>query len=278
MIDPAFVRDHLDEVRAAFRNRGLDADADLEQLATLETRRRRLIPEIEGLKREQNAAGDEVARAKRQGQDATPLFAASKARGQQIRQLEIQLDQTEHQRTALLLTLPNLPHASVPVGRSAADNKEVRRHGEPPVFDFEPKPHVDLGLDARHSRLRAGHAHERRALRGADGRRARGWRERSSTSCSTCTRASTATPRWSRRSSSTRQRCAARATCPKFEQDLLQDRRRLGPLSHSDGRGAADQPAPRGDSRRPSAAAALHRLHAVLPQRSRHRTARTCAG
>ncbi len=146
MIDPAFVRDHLDEVRAAFRNRGLDADADLEQLATLETRRRRLIPEIEGLKREQNAAGDEVARAKRQGQDATPLFAASKARGQQIRQLEIQLDQTEHQRTALLLTLPNLPHASVPVGRTAADNQEVRRHGEPPVFDFDPKPHWDLGV------------------------------------------------------------------------------------------------------------------------------------
>ena len=91
--------------------------------------------------------GDEVARAKRQGQDATPLFAASKARAQQIRQLEIQLDQTEHQRTALLLTLPNLPHASVPVGRSAQDNTEVRRYGEPPVFDFEPKHHVDLGLD-----------------------------------------------------------------------------------------------------------------------------------
>ncbi len=145
MIDPAFVRDHLDEVRAAFKNRGLDADSDLEQLATLETRRRRLIPEIEGLKREQNAAGDEVARAKRQGQDATPLFAASKARGQHIRQLEIQLDQTEHQRTALLLTLPNLPHASVPVGRTAEDNQEVRRHGEPPVFDFDPKPHWDLG-------------------------------------------------------------------------------------------------------------------------------------
>jgi seryl-tRNA synthetase len=146
MIDPAFVRDHLDEVRTAFRNRGLDADSDLEQLATLETRRRRLIPEIEGLKREQNAAGDEVARAKRQGQDATPLFAASKARGQQIRQLEIQLDQTEHQRSALLLTLPNVPHPSVPVGRTAADNKEVRRHGEPRAFDFDPKPHWDLGV------------------------------------------------------------------------------------------------------------------------------------
>ena len=145
MIDPAFVREHLEEVRAAFRNRGLEADADLEQLATLETRRRRLIPEIEGLKREQNTAGDEVARAKRQGHDATPLFAASKARAQQIRQLEIQLDQTEHQRTTLLLALPNLPHASVPVGRTAEDNQLVRRHGEPPAFDFDPRPHWEIG-------------------------------------------------------------------------------------------------------------------------------------
>ncbi len=145
MIDPAFVRDHLDEVRAAFKNRGLEADADLEQLATLESRRRRLIPEMEGLKREQNTAGDEVARAKRQRVDATPLFAATKMRAQQIRQLEIQLEQTEHQRTALLLTLPNLPHASVPVGRTAEDNQLVRRHGEPPAFDFVPRPHWEIG-------------------------------------------------------------------------------------------------------------------------------------
>ena len=127
MIDPAYVRDHLDEIRAAYKNRGLAVDAELEQLATLETRRRRLIPEVEGLKREQNAAGDEVARAKRQGKDASGIFAANKARAQQIRQLEIQVDQVEQQRSALLMTLPNLPHASVPIGASADDNAEVRR-------------------------------------------------------------------------------------------------------------------------------------------------------
>jgi seryl-tRNA synthetase len=145
MIDPIYARDHLEEVRTAYRNRGMDADSELEHLATLEARRRRLIPEMEGLKREQNAAGDEVARAKRQGIDATPLFAASKARAQQIRQLEVQLEQTESQRSLLLLTLPNLPHASVPVGRSAEDNQEVRRHGEPRSFDFDPKPHWEIG-------------------------------------------------------------------------------------------------------------------------------------
>src|ERR671918_240493 len=102
MLDPALVRDHTDDVRAGLRNRGLQPDAEIEQLVTLETRRRRLIPELEGLKRDQNAAGDEVARAKRQGLDASPVFAANKARAVQIRQLEIQVDQVEHQRTALL--------------------------------------------------------------------------------------------------------------------------------------------------------------------------------
>jgi seryl-tRNA synthetase len=145
MLDAAFVRDHMEDVRTGLRNRGLNPDAELEQLATLEARRRRLIPEIEGLKREQNAAGDEVARAKRQGKDASDIFAANKARAQQIRQLEIQLDQVEQQRAALLMTIPNLPHASVPVGASAEDNKEVRRCGEPRAFDFEPRAHWDLG-------------------------------------------------------------------------------------------------------------------------------------
>ncbi|PYR91588.1 MAG: serine--tRNA ligase [Acidobacteria bacterium] len=145
MLDPAYVRDHLEEVRTGLRNRGLQPDAELEQIAAVEAQRRRLIPELEGLKREQNAAGDEVARAKRQGQDASSIFVANKARGQQIKQLEVQLEQIEVRRASLLMTVPNLPHASVPIGASAEDNTEVRRHGEPRRFDFEPRPHWDVG-------------------------------------------------------------------------------------------------------------------------------------
>ena len=145
MLDPAFVRDNLDAVRQGLANRGLDAYKELEHLATLETRRRRAIPEVEALKRQQNTSGDEIARAKRQGKDATPIVAAGKLRAQQIKQLEIELDSIEHQREVILLALPNLPHASVPVGTNAADNPEVRRHGNPPAFDFEPRAHWDLG-------------------------------------------------------------------------------------------------------------------------------------
>ncbi len=145
MLDPNFVREHAEDVRTGLRNRGLDADKELEALAVLEARRRRLIPETEGLKRDQNASGDEVARAKRQGKDASAIFEANRARAQKIKQLSVELDQVEAQRAQLLLTFPNLPHASVPVGKSSADNVEVRRHGTPRAFDFEPQAHWDLG-------------------------------------------------------------------------------------------------------------------------------------
>ena len=147
MLDAGFVREHIDVVRQGLQNRGLQPDADLDQVAELESRRRKLIPEIEGLKREQNAAAEEVAKAKRQGQDLSSIFAANKARGQRIKTLEVQLTEVEQQRASLLMTLPNLPHASVPIGRNADDNVEVRRHGDPRAFDFAPKAHWDLGPD-----------------------------------------------------------------------------------------------------------------------------------
>src|SRR5918996_4220984 len=145
MLDPVLLRDHFDIVRGGLQKRGVDLDSELEDLAALETRRRRLIPEIEGLKREQNTSGDEVARAKRQGLEVSKIQQASRERAQQIKQLGIELDAVEHRRNRGLLTIPNLPHESVPEGRSAADNKEVRRHGEPRAFTFTPQAHWDLG-------------------------------------------------------------------------------------------------------------------------------------
>jgi seryl-tRNA synthetase len=145
MIDPAYLRDDLDVVRAAMQRRGVDLDAELDELAALEARRRRLLPEIEGLKREQNTAGDEVARAKRQGLDATKIQEASRARNQQIKQLGTELETIEQRRNRGLLTIPNLPHESVPVGKTSAENVEVRRQGTPPELGFAPQAHWDLG-------------------------------------------------------------------------------------------------------------------------------------
>jgi seryl-tRNA synthetase len=145
MLDPAYVRDHVEEVRTGLHNRGLDPAAILDPFASLDAKRRELIPRVEGLKREQNTSGEEVARAKKQGLDPSGIFAANKARGQQIKELEAALDAVELQRADLLMTVPNLPHSSVPIGRTAEENVEVRRHGEPRTLDFEPKPHWDLG-------------------------------------------------------------------------------------------------------------------------------------
>src|ERR1700704_4284008 len=143
MLDPSYIRDHIEEVRTGLLHRGLEPDKVqkvLEEIATLETARRRLIPELEALKRQQNTSGDEIARAKRQGHDTAPVQEANRARAQQIKQLGFQADSVDHQRSVAGMNLPTLPHQSVPVAKTAADNVEVRRVGEPRVFDFIPVP------------------------------------------------------------------------------------------------------------------------------------------
>ncbi len=145
MIDPVLLRDNFEAVRTALLNRGVDLGAELEELVSLEAQRRRLLPELEGLKREQNTSGDEVARAKRQGLDTTTIQDASRARAQQIKQLGAELETLEQRRSRGLMTIPNVPHTTVPIGKSAADNVEVRRVGAPRPMDFEAQAHWDLG-------------------------------------------------------------------------------------------------------------------------------------
>jgi seryl-tRNA synthetase len=147
MLDPAFVRDHADIIRQRLAQRGARMDAELDALAALDAERKTLIPAVEDLKRQQNASAGEVARAKKAGEDASHLFAANKARGQEIKQLEVTLEELEQRRQKILLTIPNLPHETVPVGASAEDNVEVRRWGTPRMFDFTPKAHGDIGVE-----------------------------------------------------------------------------------------------------------------------------------
>ena len=145
MVDPTLLRDNIATLRTALQNRGVDLRTELEELTTLEAQRRRLLPELEGLKREQNAAGEEAARAKREGRDMTPIQEASRQRAQRIKQMDVELESIEERRNLGLLTIPNVPHSSVPVGKSAADNAEVRKHGEPKTPGFAAQAHWDLG-------------------------------------------------------------------------------------------------------------------------------------
>jgi seryl-tRNA synthetase len=177
MFDAALIRDQLPFVEARLRARGMDPSQELAELSSLDAERRRLIPIVETLKRESNAAAESVARAKREGRDPSEIFAANKERAQQIRAHEATLAGIETRREALLMTLPNLPHASVPEGKSAEDNLEVRRWGTPPAFAFDAKPHWELGaalgiLDFERAARMAGARFS--VLSGAGARLARG--------------------------------------------------------------------------------------------------------
>jgi seryl-tRNA synthetase len=145
MLDPALVRAHRDEVLRRLQTRGGDFTADLDGFEGLEEQRRKLLQRAELLKREQNSASEAVARGKREGRDVDDLIQANKLRAAEIKTVEAELADVEARRDHVLLRLPNLPHATVPVGTSSSDNVEVRRFGQPREFSFEPKPHWELG-------------------------------------------------------------------------------------------------------------------------------------
>src|SRR5258705_10757588 len=107
MIDPAYLRENLQTVRAALANRGVDMTRELEELAALETRRRRLLPELEGLKREQNTAGEEGGGAKRQGLDKAKIQEARRQRAQGNKQKGVELDLIEKGGDNGLPVIPN---------------------------------------------------------------------------------------------------------------------------------------------------------------------------
>src|SRR5258708_16016442 len=134
MLDPSYIRDHMEEVRTGLRNRGLNPDKTLEEIATLETARRRLIPEIEGLKRQQNASGDDFARAKRQGKDTTQIQDRNKQPAVQIKHMGVQLDSIENQRSPAVPNLPNLPHPRVPLRQAPPHTLQTRPHATAPAF------------------------------------------------------------------------------------------------------------------------------------------------
>src|SRR6188768_54447 len=146
MLDPALFRDDFAATRQRLLTRGPGLEPALAALAELDQARRQILPRVESLKFERNQAGEAIARAKRAGEDATALLDASRSKADEIKALDAELEGIEKKRLDILLRLPNLPHASVPVGTSAEDNVVVRTHGTPPVLDFTPKAHWDLGV------------------------------------------------------------------------------------------------------------------------------------
>ncbi len=143
MLEIKQVRQNLTAVEAALATRG--QAALLEPFRAVDDRYRRALQEIEELRHRRNVVTDEIARMKKAGENADATVLEMRAVSGRIKELERALGEAEEQLNGLMMGIPNLPHASVPVGRDSADNPEVKRRGEPPAFDFEARPHWDIG-------------------------------------------------------------------------------------------------------------------------------------
>src|SRR6267154_2816735 len=145
MLDLGFLRDNLDTVKQKLRDRGMDPREVLGDFHALDAERRKLITEAETLTAQRNRKSEEVAKLKKEKQNADARIAETKAMRERIEELNQAVAAKDSELQALLTRVPNLPHASVPVGTSADQNVEARRWGSPPQFDFKPKPHWELG-------------------------------------------------------------------------------------------------------------------------------------
>jgi seryl-tRNA synthetase len=145
MLDLSFVRDHLPQIEAMLRDRGMDATAVLRDFHEVDAQRRQAITTAEELKAHRNRLSDKIPGMKKSGQDVSQLISETKDMRTQIQELEKAAEEYDTRLSDILVGIPNFPHASVPTGKSAADNVEVRRWGTPPQFDFAPKPHWELG-------------------------------------------------------------------------------------------------------------------------------------
>ncbi len=143
MIDLGYFREHLSEIEKMLRNR--NARLDLDAFRQIDAERRQRITSVERLKAERNKGSEEVGRLKKSAQEASELMARMKQIAEEIKADDATAAELEEKLRAFMLTVPNIPHSSVPVGSGAEGNVEVRRWGAPPQFDFAPKPHWELG-------------------------------------------------------------------------------------------------------------------------------------
>jgi seryl-tRNA synthetase len=143
MHDLAFFRSNLDSIAERLATRGFQLDVD--QFRTLDAERRAALTEAEQLKAQRNAISAEVAKLRKQGLDTNDIQQEVRAIGERVSALDQKAKSADETFRGLMVGVPNIPHESVPAGKSEGDNVEIRRWGQPRQFDFEPKAHWDLG-------------------------------------------------------------------------------------------------------------------------------------
>lgn len=143
MLDLKFVVENADKVKAAMKTRSGEYDVDA--AVRLDARRKEILREVEVLKAERNRESAQIAELKKKKEDATELIAKMKAVGDKIKELDAALVPVEADLRMAMLSIPNIPDPTVPIGKDDTENVEIRRFLEPTKFDFEPKAHWDLG-------------------------------------------------------------------------------------------------------------------------------------
>src|SRR3954469_20225322 len=143
MLDIQLIRSDLDSTAKKLATRGVTIDVAAFRI--LEEQRKKAQVRTQELQSKRNASSKLIGELKRKGSDTSALMSEMSAVGDELKAIEGDLEAIQAKLTAMLLTVPNLPHASVPVGKSADDNVELRRVGEPRKFDFTPKDHVNIG-------------------------------------------------------------------------------------------------------------------------------------
>ena len=143
MLDLKTLRKKLPYVKERLALRGVEINWDY--FERLDAERLKLIEKVESLRRQLNEISEEIPLKKRKGEDTFELLFQLRELSKTLKNLEQSLKEKEEELRAFLLRIPNLPHESVPVGEGPEENREVRKWGEPPKFDFEPKPHWEIG-------------------------------------------------------------------------------------------------------------------------------------
>ncbi len=146
MLDPRLLRNELEDTAQQLVRRGVQLDVSL--IAGLEAERKQLQVSAQELQNERNSRSKGIGKAKAAGEDIQPLLAEVADLGDRLKQAQDELSAVQARLKEITLGIPNIPHESVPEGNDEGDNREERRWGEPAAFDFEPKDHVDLGVDS----------------------------------------------------------------------------------------------------------------------------------
>jgi len=143
MLDPKLLRSELEQTAEILKRRGFEID--IKQLSALEAERKAVQTRTQELQAQRNTASKAIGQAKAKGEDVAGYLAEVANLGDELKAAEQELGQLQDQLNALVMVIPNLPHDSVPDGRSEEDNVEIRRWGEPTSFNFDVRDHVDLG-------------------------------------------------------------------------------------------------------------------------------------